>query len=161
HVTVNPVADTPSVTDATTNEDTQTSSGLVISRNSADGAEVTNFKITNILNGTGSLKDSTTQDSADSVITFTQDSAGLRFTPRPNFFGTGSFDVRASLSNSDAGLGGNTVTAQVTVNPVADTPSVTNATTNEDVQTSSGLVISRNPADGSEVTSFKITNVTN
>ena len=39
------------------------------------------------------------------------------------------------MSNIDAGLGGGTVTATITVNPVADTPSVTNATTNEDTQT--------------------------
>ena len=37
-VTVTGVADTPSVTNATTNEDTQTTSGLVISPNAADGA---------------------------------------------------------------------------------------------------------------------------
>ena len=42
-------------------------------------------------------------------------------------------------------------TFNVVVNPVADTPSVTNATTNEDTQTTSGLVISRNVADGAEV----------
>ena len=35
------------------------------------------------------------------------------------------------------------------VTPVADTPSVTNATTSEDTQSTSGLVVSRNAADGS------------
>ena len=59
---INPVADTPSVTNATTNEDTQTTSGLVISRNAADGAEVTHFKITGITNGTLYQNDGTTPD---------------------------------------------------------------------------------------------------
>src|SRR5205085_2275907 len=78
-----------------------------------------------------------------------------------NFFGTGSFQVQASLSASNAGLGGGTATATITVNPIADTPSITNATTNEDVQSTAGLVISRNPVDGPEVTHFKITAITN
>src|SRR6185503_10612375 len=160
-ITVNAVADTPSVTNATTNEDVQTTSGLVISRNAADGAEVTHFKITNITNGTLFLNDGTTVVSSGSFITFAQGNAGLKFTPNANFFGTGSFDVQASTSNSNGGLGGGVIRALITVNAVADTPSVTNATTNEDVQTTSGLVISRNAADGAEVTHFKITNITN
>src|SRR5206468_11629166 len=94
-------------------------------------------------------------------ITFAQGNAGLKFTPATNFFGTGSFNVQASLNNTAAGLGGSAVTAQITVDPVADTPAVTNATTTEDQQTTAGLVISRNPADGAEVTHFKITNITN
>src|SRR5262245_7442056 len=47
-VTINPVADTPSITSATTDEDTQSGTGLVISRNSADRAEVTHFQITGL-----------------------------------------------------------------------------------------------------------------
>ncbi|MFN8445322.1 MAG: choice-of-anchor Q domain-containing protein [Caldilineaceae bacterium] len=160
-ITVNSVADTPSVTNATTNEDTQTTSGLVISRNVADGAEVTHFKITGITNGTLYQNDGTTAITNNSFITFAQANAGLKFTPSANFFGTGSFTIQASKSNSDTGLGGSTVNATITVNSVADTPSVTNATTNEDTQTTSGLVISRNVADGSEVTHFKITGITN
>ena len=158
---INPVADTPSVTNATTNEDTQTTSGLVISRNVADGAEVTHFKITGISNGTLYQNDGTTQITSGTFITFAEGNAGLKFTPTANFNGSGSFTVQASTSNGDAGLGGNTVSATITVNPVADTPSVTNATTNEDTQTTSGLVISRNAADGAEVTHFKITGISN
>ncbi len=61
-ITVSAVADTPSVTPATTPEDTQSTSGLVISRNAADGAEVTHFKIrTAIGNGTLYQNDGTTQ----------------------------------------------------------------------------------------------------
>jgi hypothetical protein len=77
-------------------------------------------------------------------ITFLEANAGLKFTPNANFFGAGSFDLQASLGNTDAGLGGSVVTATVTVNAVANTPLVTNATTNEDTQTH-----------------FKITNILN
>ncbi len=160
-ITVNPVADTPSATDATTNEDTQTTSGLAISRNAADGAEVTHFKITNITNGTLFQNDGVTPIASNAFITFAQGNAGLKFTPSANFFGNGTFQVQASLVNNDGGLGGGVITVTITVNPVADTPSVTNSTTNEDIQTTSGLVVSRNAADGTEVTHFKITAITN
>ncbi len=160
-ITIDPVADTPSVTNATTNEDTQTSSGLVISRNAVDGTEVTHFKITAITNGTLYQNDGATEIHDGDFIAFADGNAGLKFTPAPDFFGTANFTIQASVSNSDAGLGGGLVTATITVNPVADTPSVTNATTNEDVQSTSGLVISRNAADGTEVTHFQITAITN
>ena len=125
---INPVADTPSVTNATTNEDTQSTSGLVISRNAADGAEVTNFKITGITNGTLYLNDGTTAISNGSFISFVQGNAGLKFTPTTDFNGSGSFTVQASTSNADAGLGGSTVNATITVNAVNDAPTRTAGT---------------------------------
>ncbi|HZV53953.1 MAG TPA: tandem-95 repeat protein, partial [Rhodocyclaceae bacterium] len=133
-ITVNPVADTPSVTNATTNEDTQTTSGLVISRAVADGAEVTHFKITGITNGTLYKNDGVTQITNGTFITFAEGNAGLKFTPAANFNGTGSFTVQASTSNGDAGLGGSTVNATVTVISVNDAPAGTDktVTTNED-----------------------------
>ncbi|WP_418321204.1 cadherin-like domain-containing protein [Piscinibacter sakaiensis] len=160
-ITVLPVADTPSVSNATTSEDVQSTSGLVISRNPADGAEVTHFKITGISNGTLYRNDGVTQITNGSFISFADGNAGLKFTPAANVFGSGSFVAQASTSNSDAGLGGGTTTATVTINPVADTPTVTNATTSEDTQTTSGLVITRSPADGPEVSHFKITGINN
>ncbi|MCI0741276.1 MAG: cadherin domain-containing protein [Gemmataceae bacterium] len=133
----------------------------MVSRNVNDGAEVTHFKITGITNGTLFLNDGTSPIGNGVFITFAQGNAGLKFTPASNFFGTASFDVQASLSNSNSGLGGGVVTATITVNAVADTPSVTNAATDEDTQNSSGLVVSRNAADSAEVTHFKITGITN
>ena len=59
-IAVNAVADTPSVTGATTNEDTQSTSGLVVTHNAADGAEVGFVKITGITNGTLFQNDGTT-----------------------------------------------------------------------------------------------------
>ena len=133
----------------------------MISRNAADSTEVTHFKITGITNGTLYKNDGTTQITSGTFITFAEGNAGLKFTPTANFNGSGSFTIQASTSNGDAGLGGSTVNATITVTAVADTPSVTNATTNEDTQSTSGLVISRNAADSTEVTHFKITGITN
>lgn len=163
-LTVTAVADTPSVTPATTNEDTQTTSGLVISRNAADGSEVTHFKITGITNGTLFKSDTTTQINNGDFITFGEGNAGLKFTPAANLFSPTttpfSFDVQGATDASGGGLSPAT-TATITVNPVGDIPSVAPATTIVNTQTTSGLVINRNVADGTEVTHFKITNITN
>jgi co-chaperonin GroES (HSP10) len=160
-VTVGAVADTPSVSNATTNEDTQTTSRLVITRNAADGAQVTRFKILSVTGGTLFQHDGTTPIAPGSFITIAEGGAGLRFTPAPNSFATGHVTVQASIGALDAGLGGAPVTADVQINPVPDTPTVTPATTPEDTQTSSGLVITRNAADGPEITNFKIVDVSN
>ncbi len=158
NITVLPVADNPTVTSATTAEDTQTTSGLVISKNVADGPEVMHFKITGINNGGLFQNDGTTSIAAGSFLTAAEASAGLRFTPAANFHGSGSFTVQASTSADDTGLGGGAVRA-ITVTPVADPPSVTHGTTNEDTQIT-GLVISRNAVDGNEITHFQITGIT-
>ncbi len=143
---INPLADTPSVTNATTNEDTQTTSGLVISRNAADGTEVTHFKITGVTNGTLYQNDGTTQISNGTFITFAQGNAGLKFTPTTDFNGNGSFTLQASTANGDAGLGGSTVDATITVNAVNDAPVLDNSQSpalnaqNEDSGAPSGAV---------------------
>jgi CSLREA domain-containing protein len=116
--TITPVADAPSVTNATTNANTQTTSGLVISRNPADGAEVTHFKITGITGGSLFKNNGLTPINNGDFITFAEGNAGLKFTP-----GTvnGSFTVQASLSASDAGLsslGGGMAIATIIINPL-------------------------------------------
>jgi len=116
-VNVTAVADTPSVTNAVTLANTQTTSGLVISRNAADGAEVTHFKITNITGGTLFLNNGTTAISNGAFITAAEASAGLRFTPAQNSLAIGHFSVQASKSSNDAGLGGGTVVANITITP--------------------------------------------
>ncbi|MFT5366863.1 MAG: putative repeat protein (TIGR01451 family), partial [Candidatus Latescibacterota bacterium] len=158
-ITVSPVADTPSITNATTTEDVQTSSGLVISRNANDGTEVTHYKVTNIANGTLYKNDGTTQINDGDFITYAEGHGGLKFTPPLNSTSDRSFAIQASTSNADADLGGSTVEAVVTVNHVADTPSITNATTIEDVPAT--VVVVRNPLDGEEVTHFKVTAISN
>ena len=144
-ITVTPVADTPAVTPATTNEDTQSTSGLVITRNAADGAEVTYFKITGITNGSLFMNDGTTAIVNGAFITFAQGNAGLKFTPTADFNGSASFTVQASTSNVDAGLGGSTVNAAITVTAVNDAPvasgSATLAAINEDAAAPGGATV--------------------
>jgi uncharacterized repeat protein (TIGR01451 family) len=163
-LTVRPVADQPGVTNATTEEDTQSSTGLVVTRNPVDGAEVTHFKLSGITNGTLFKHDGTTPIANNTFITFAEANAGLKFTPAADKFSPVttpfSFVVQGATDSSGSGLGIG-ATATITVNPIADTPSVTAATTRANQQTTSGLVITRNAVDGSEVNNFKIINITN
>jgi len=123
-IAVTPVADTPSITDVSTLEDTQTLDGLVISRNAADGDEVTHFKITGITNGSLYQQDGVTGISEDDFITYAQGSAGLRFDPEADFNGDGSFAIQASTGASVDDLGGSLVTATIVVTAVNDIPVV-------------------------------------
>jgi hypothetical protein len=111
-------ADAPSVTNATTNANTQTTTGLVISRNPADGPEVTHFRISGITGGLLFKNDGITPINNGDFITFAEGTAGLKFTPGPSIVTNGSFTVQASLSASEAGLQPGTATAIITVNPV-------------------------------------------
>src|SRR5207245_8439902 len=91
-------------------------------------------------------------------ITAAEGNAGLKFTPAANLYSPGStfsFQVQGATSNTGNGLSSGFATATITVSPVADTPSVTNASTIVNTQSTSGLVISRNAADGAEVTNFQ------
>ena len=80
-VTINPVGDAPAVTDATTRANMQTTSGLVITPNAADGAEVTHFRITNITSGTLFKTDGMTPIADGGFITVAEGHTGLKFTP--------------------------------------------------------------------------------
>jgi hypothetical protein len=141
-ITVNPVADTPSVTPnpATTNEDTQVT-GLVINRNAADSTEVTHFKITNIQHGS-LFTGGGTPINPGNFIDFATANAGLKFTPATdynnNIGAAPSFDVQASLSNTDSGLGGAVVTEVINVTAVNDAPSFTRGA-DQSVITGAGL----------------------
>ena len=155
-ITINPVPDEPSVTTATTPEDTQTTSGLVITRNAVDGPEVTHFKILDIFNGTLFKHDGVTPINANDVITAAEGAEGLRFTPAPNYFGSnagfaviGAVDAAGTLNGASASGG------FITVTPVADTPSIDNVLAPED-GISDVIHITRNPADGAEVTHYKV-----
>lgn len=122
-ITVNAVADTPSVTNSSTNEDTQTTSGLVISRNVVDGAEITHFKISNITGGTLYKNNGTTQITNNSFITYAEANAGLKFTPTANSTSNGSFDVQGARDSSGNGLS-SAVTATITVAAINDDPTL-------------------------------------
>ncbi|MBF0098014.1 MAG: DUF4347 domain-containing protein [Magnetococcales bacterium] len=147
-ITLTPVADTPSVTDASTTPGTQTSSGLVLSRSSNDGSETTYFKITGISNGTLYQNDGSTSISDGSFITHAQGQAGLKFTASGG--GNGAFTLQAATSNSDAGLGGSTVNATITVGTA-----VANITTDEDTL-SGAITVTRGD---SSMTWIKVTSI--
>jgi hypothetical protein len=126
-IVVDRVARTPYVTNATTSQNQQTTSGLVIVPNAQDSAFSDFFKITAITGGTLFESDGITPINNGEFITTAQGGAGLRFMPAPNSSAAGSFTVQASTSAFDAGLGGSTVSAAITVNAPPSLP-VTAAT---------------------------------
>jgi uncharacterized protein YjlB len=161
-VLVTHTADVPSVTSTTTREDTQSASGLVITRSAADGDEVTHFKITGITNGTLYLDDGTTAIAEGDFITAAEGAAGLKFTPALNYTGPASFDVQASTTGDDSDLSA-AVTAPITVTPANDAPDGTDGTitTNEDaVYTfSAGDFGFSDPIEGDALRAIVITTV--
>ncbi len=171
-VTVNPVADTPTVTNATTAEDTLSTTGLTITRSSLDGPEVAFFKITNITNGT-LFKDGTNTPINNGDFITIAEGANLDFAPAGNANSpagdTFGFQVQGSLTNVGAGSGLSTpATAAVAVTEVNDAPTAGNdtpaGTFNEDggpfTFTAASLVTNdtRGPANESGQT-LTITNV--
>ena len=153
-----PVGDTPQAADITTLEDTQ-SGAIVLNRNANDGAEVTHFKISNITGGTLYQNDGVTQINAGDYITFAEGNAGLKFTPDANSNSNGSFDVESSENGLSVAAQSAAATSTITVTPVGDTPQAADITTLEDTQ-SGAIVLNRNANDGTEVTHFKISNIT-
>ncbi len=147
------------MTNATTTDNSQTTSGLVITPNAADTAFVTNFQITNITGGTLFLNNGTTQVTNGEFITVAQGAAGLKFTPTANSTASGGFTVQESTSATTAGLGGPTATATIAVNLVLHQPNVTNTTTEENTQTTSGLVVTPNSQDAAFVNDFQVTSI--
>ncbi|MBF0212767.1 MAG: DUF4347 domain-containing protein, partial [Magnetococcales bacterium] len=158
-ITITPIADTPTVTNTTTNEDTQSSTGLVIGRNTVDSTEVTHFKITTISGGTLYKNNGITQISNNDYITFAEAQAGLKFTPTANSSTAGSFRIYGATSSSGDGLSTTYATATITVTAIADTPTVATPTIDEDSD-SGAIAITRNAADGAEMTHYKITGIT-
>ena len=164
-VPISAVALAPEVTPAATLEDVQSTSGLVLSRNAANGAEVTHFKITGITGGTLYQNDGEAAIVNGQFITYAQGQAGLRFTPAANYSGTASFQVWAAISADEFGVGDVATTAQITIAPVNDAPSFT-AGPNQAVDVGLGSVsvtgwatnISSGPGDGSQALSFQVTN---
>jgi len=123
---------TPSVTNAATYANTQSTSGLVITPNSADVGTVKFFQITNITSGTLFQNDGVTQIISGDFITVPDGGAGLKFTPNTNFVGTGHFTVQSATTNTSAGVSGGTVTADIVVIRPTITVAATTGTVNED-----------------------------
>jgi hypothetical protein len=123
---IQPVADIPNVTLGVAEEDHfSTDDGLVITRNAADGAEVTRFKIGNITGGRLYQHNATTEIHDGEFITIADGLAGLKFTPdadanssSPKEF---SFEVQAALNGTETGISA-PATATVKVTEVNDAP---------------------------------------
>jgi len=89
-ITIDPVADSPSITGTTTLEDTQNDTGLVITRNVVDGGEVTHFKITDLTHGILYKNDGSTIGDGE-FIKNAEGNAGLKFSPSDDFNGLVNF----------------------------------------------------------------------
>lgn len=155
-VSINPLADPPLISDALTDEDTQSYDGLVIVRNPADGPEVTHVVITGYSGGQLYMPNGETVIPVGSVIDMTTAGQGLRFNPDPNRTQPGTVTVKAATSARGDGASA-TATATVTIRPVVDgAPSVSGATTKEDELSRADIVIQRNALDGDEIRYFRV-----
>ena len=142
-LTVNPIGDAPSVTPAITNEDIQSTSGLVITPNPVDGPEVTGFLITNIQNGTLFRSNGISPIYPNNFITLAEGAAGLKFTPAADLNSSSSsfgFTVQAMTNGGVFSVGTGT-NASITVNPVNDSPGFTKGPDIKVNQQSGGYVI--------------------
>ena len=119
------MADTPTVTGTTTNEDTQSATGLVISPNAADGASVTHFKITGISGGTLYQNDGITAIADGAFITVAEGRRRPEVHAQRGQHGQRQLRRAGFDLGGDAGLGGGVQTAIITVNPVNDVPVLT------------------------------------
>jgi hypothetical protein len=151
---------TPLVTDATTEENTQTTTGLVITPNTVDTGAINSLQITNITGGSLFLNDGTTPVADNDFITVAEGAAGLKFTPTTGSQANCGFTVQESTTADVSGLIGTTATATITLLLPIGPPVVTNAQTAENTQTAAGLVITPNQADQGLVNSFQITDIT-
>lgn len=115
-------AHTPTITNAETDEDTPTSSGLEVKRHQWDGEEVKYFQVSNISNGKLYQQGGVTEILEGDFVAYDIIARGLVFQPNENYYGTGSFDVQSSLTDDINGLGGEQVTAIITIHSVNDTP---------------------------------------
>ncbi len=106
---------------------------------------ITGGDITNSGNGTETVEITASLAAINATLA---DANGLKFTPAADLnSNTNGGDVTLTMVSDDLGNTGNggaksdSDTSDISIAPVADTPSVTNAATNEDTQTTSGLVI--------------------
>jgi len=156
-ITVTPIGDTPIAPSVGTVEDTQ-SGAIVLERHANDGPEVTHFRISNISGGALYHSDGATVINDGDYITYVEGNAGLKFTPSTNATAPGSFDVESSQDGSTVAAQSGVSTSTITVTPVGDTPVAPSVGTVEDTQ-SGAIVLERHANDGTEVTHFRISNI--
>jgi len=125
-INISPVADTPSITSASTSYGVKTVNGLVAARNAVDGNEVNYIRVTDITNGTLYLSNGSTVVNNNSFVSFSNASNGFKFIP--NEVGTASFNIQASIGNTVGGLGGSKVQATISAGKKMLTASANNKT---------------------------------
>ncbi len=99
-IIVTPVADVPRITGTTVLEGGMSSTGLVVLPNSADGAEVTHYRIATVVGGTLFLADGMTSVAVGQFITVAQGAAGLKFAAPIASMANGMVEVQAATGTS-------------------------------------------------------------
>ncbi|QCK14690.1 MBG domain-containing protein [Mangrovivirga cuniculi] len=112
-INVDPVADTPFLSNSETTYGQMSSTGLVAERAFVDGEEVKYFKVNSINGGSLFLNDGVTPVSQGDFISAAEANKGFKF--EPFAAGSGSVSIFASLSDNDAGIGGEEVTASINI----------------------------------------------
>ncbi|HHW36250.1 MAG TPA: leucine-rich repeat protein [Bacillales bacterium] len=121
----------PVITDASTAEDTQSTSGLIITPHPEEPGNVMHYKISAIVGGTLYKNNGMIQIHSGDFITTAEGGAGLKFTPEADANSPAgdvfSFQVQAAHDNAEAGLSP-PAHASITVSEVNDPPVAVNDT---------------------------------
>lgn len=120
-ILVTAVGDTPQVTNGSAISGRQ-SELIFVTRNAADGAEVTHFRISGISGGTLSLADGVTQVNNGDFISVAQGQAGLKFSPNSGSVAPGSFQAEASEDGLTVAAQSSAATATITVTRPSQQP---------------------------------------
>ena len=121
-ITFRSTAGAPSVTHATTDEDTQTAPGTLVVTAKPGLLNVNHFRITNITGGTLYRGNGTSRVADGEFVSANQAAGGLRFTPDPDSTADGHFTVQGATNGNLGGLLPGVAVATIVVNPVNDAP---------------------------------------
>lgn len=139
------VADAPVVSNAETLTSTPTDP-IYITTNSADGAEITHFQITEITKGELYLLDGLTPVAENDFITVDEGAAGLIFTPSSENQGT--FTVKGSQDGTTISPISSSATSTITVNETQiPAPVITEETNSNGATTDTGGENTETPAE--------------
>ncbi|MEN8698478.1 S-layer homology domain-containing protein [Bacillus infantis] len=89
--------------------------------------------------------------------------SSIIFTPQPNYYGNAGFRYKVKdngTTNGHADPKSDTATVGFQIEPQADVPGITSTAISEDNFNQDGLVITKNADDGSEITHFRLSDIT-
>ncbi|MFO0293009.1 MAG: beta strand repeat-containing protein, partial [Rhodospirillales bacterium] len=163
-LTVAPVADAPNLTvsAATGDEDTTIALSVASSLVDGDGSESLSILISGIPLGATLLSGTTTLTPSAGAVSVTQAQlAGLKLVPAANSDADFTLGVTATSTETAGGSATATAALAVTVNPVADTPSLSVSDASGDAGSPISLSIasSLGDTDGSETLAIRIMGV--